>query len=233
MADAVTPATFAWADLVAGYVDGRYQSFAGMAAANPGKRAVSIATQASTRGADVYDCETGDLTAWQLVDSVTEDRAAGRWPSGYFSEASRATVETSFSVRGVPLPPEWIAGYPGSVGYGNLYPGSPAHQDADLGPVDHSTVIDNPPGWPGIDTPPAPASPGGDVMLIRNDPAQGGDGAIYALTVGQGRHLLTPDQVNRIAFEEGRPPGNAHPWAVIQAFQDRGAWRDNAPVLVP
>jgi hypothetical protein len=70
-------------------------------------------------------------------------------PTVYCSEAIWQQCKNAFAAQGVAAPEWWIAGYPGSVGEGNLYPGSVAHQYKDVGPYDVSAVADY---WPGVDT---------------------------------------------------------------------------------
>src|ERR1035437_7197016 len=149
MADAVTPATFGWADLVAGYINGNYQSFNAIVALNPGKVAVPISITAGANAGVVLDVETGDATPGQAPGWVQMRRAAGTDPSVYCSESVWGQVAGAFRNAGMSEPHYLIAGYPGSVGYGNLYAGAVAHQDSSPGAYDHSTVADH---WPGVDS---------------------------------------------------------------------------------
>lgn len=159
------------AELVAGYID------AGPVPAAPPWTAetwalfphaihVPIATQAATDDGLVLDVEAGDATPEQAPGWVTMRRAAGAHPTVYCSESAWPDVRAAFAAAIVAEPEWWIAGYPGSVGAGQLYPGSVAHQygGSAAGTWDVSAVADH---WPGVDPDPTPPPPehGEDAMV--------------------------------------------------------------------
>lgn len=109
---------------------------------------VRIATQPATNDGHVLDVENGDATPEDAPGWVLMRRQAEMEPSVYCSESIWPTVRQAFRRAGVPEPQYWTAGYPGSVGAGNLYPGSVAHQYVDEGDFDLSIVADY---WPGVD----------------------------------------------------------------------------------
>jgi hypothetical protein len=148
------------AQLVAGYID------AGPVPAAPPWTAetwalfphavhVTIATQPGTNDGLVLDVEAGDATPEQAPAWVAMRRAAGVHPTVYCSESDWPEVRDAFTSRGIAEPEWWIAGAPGSVGQGNLYAGSVAHQYGDnaagtaAATWDISAVADH---WPGVDT---------------------------------------------------------------------------------
>ncbi len=134
------------AQMVAGYVDGRYAWSASDWARFPGAVKVRIACFAWTNDGHVLDVETGDATPAQAPGWVQMRRAAGVDPTVYCSTSWWPSVRSAFVAQGVPEPHYWIAAYPG-IG-AQLYPGSVAHQYADPGPYDVSVVADY---WPGVD----------------------------------------------------------------------------------
>lgn len=154
MYDAVTPSNIpADAQMVAGYVDGRYAWTAADWARFPHAVKVRIAVFPTTDDGHVLDCENGDATPNQCPGWVKMRRAAGADPTIYMSLAIRNAVVAAFQSQGVAQPSYgyWIAAYPGNGA--NLYPGDVAHQYADPGPVDISVVADF---WPGVDVVPVP-----------------------------------------------------------------------------
>lgn len=141
--------------LVAGYIDGNYQSFAGLAARFPNAVHVPIAVWPSTNAGIVLDVETGDAGPGQAPSWVSMRRAAGVDPSVYCSESWWPAVRQAFRDQGVAEPYYWIAAYPGPGPVLYDDPLCVAHQyggDADLG-WDISVVADI---WPGIDAGPQP-----------------------------------------------------------------------------
>ena len=150
--DSITAANIpANAQLVAGYIDGRYAwSFADWQRF-PNAIKVRIAVFASTNAGTVLDVERGDATPAQAVGWVQRRRAAGVDPTVYCGYSTNgyswALVIDAFKSAGVPEPHWWIAAYPGIGPV--LYPGSVAHQYADPGPYDLSVVADY---WPGVDS---------------------------------------------------------------------------------
>jgi len=147
MYDAVTPGNIpANAQMVAGYVDGRYAWHANDWARFPNAVKVRIAVFSSTNDGHVLDIEPGCSTPASAPGWVQRRRAAGVDPSVYCNTSTLPTVQAAFRAAGVPEPHYWIASYPG-IGP-NLYAGSVAHQYADPGPYDISVVADY---WPGVD----------------------------------------------------------------------------------
>jgi len=147
MYDAVTPGNVpANAQMVAGYVDGRYAWHANDWARFPNAVKVRIAVFSSTNDGHVLDIEPGCSTPASAPGWVQRRRAAGVDPSVYCNTSTWPTVRAAFAAAGVAQPHYWIAAYPGNGP--NLYPGSVAHQYANPGPVDISVVADY---WPGVD----------------------------------------------------------------------------------
>jgi len=155
MYDAVTPENVPTdAQMVAGYIDGRYRSFDPLVRRCPGAVHVPIAVNAGTNGGLVLDVEQGDATPGEAPGWVQMRRENGTaFPWVYCSLAVWADVRNTFRLTGVPEPVWWIAAYPGNGP--NLYPGSLAHQYASGpfgvggGDVDLSVVADVVPGLDG------------------------------------------------------------------------------------
>lgn len=133
---------------------------------------------------------------------------------------------------GVPLtyrtgdPREWIdnTGFRGFI----------AHRAVDYPPdtsLRHGDEI-TPGEWAAaVGSAPAPTSTGkAQIMMVQD---MGNQGAIYVVGVGSGRYLDTPDAVNRLKWFGIPGPHAMDSLHVIQVFQTLGAWKDNAPVLVP
>lgn len=149
MYDAVTPANIPLdAQMVAGYVDGRYAWKPADWARFPSAVHVRIAAFPQTNDGTVLDIERGDATPEQGPGWVLMRRAAGVDPSVYCSLGDWASVRAAFDAANVAQPHYWIAAYPG-IGAA-LYDGAVAHQHTDAGPYDLSVVADH---WPGIDPP--------------------------------------------------------------------------------
>ena len=161
MYDSVDPLSIPTnADLIAGYIDGRYawpeQSWLPVS----GVTKVQIAVRPTTNDGHVLDVETGDALPTDAPGWVVKRRAAGAIPSVYCNVTTWPAVRQAFSGARVPEPGYWIAAYPGIGPI--IYPGAVAHQYADPGPYDLSIVADY---WPGVD--PVPAN-GGTMALIDN-----------------------------------------------------------------
>jgi len=175
------------AQLVAGYIDGG-PGFPVMTdelwALFPHAVHVRIATQPATNDGHVLDVEAGDATPEQAPAWVTMRRAAGVHPSVYCSEAAWPDVRAQFAAQAVAEPEWWIAGYPGSVGEGNLYPGAVAHQwgGPASGAYDISAVADY---WPGVDPAPRPKDDPVDYISRKADTT----GAIYVTDWQTKRHI--------------------------------------------
>ncbi len=210
MFDAVSPANIpADAQLVAGYINGRYAWKPQDWARFPHALKVTIAVSADA-DARCLDVETYDATPAQAPGWVARQRTRGNpHPWVYCSESVWAECRRQFAVQGEPEPIWWIAGYPGSVGWA-VYPGAHAHQVIDDGPYDRSLVADY---IPGLDPDPvatiaAPEPPPEDIMRFTfftfgPDPAHLGwfrsDGTWIA-------HIRTPlegDDSRRIIEEMG------------------------------
>lgn len=151
MYDSVSPGAIpVTAQLVAGYVDGRYAWSAADWARFPNSTHVRIAVFPSTNDGVVLDVEPGDATPVQAPGWVQMRRAAGVDPTVYCSLTDWPAVRRAFAAAGVPEPHYWIAAYPGNGTA--LYDGAVAHQYADPpgsgGNYDLSAVADF---WPGVD----------------------------------------------------------------------------------
>lgn len=81
-------------DMLAGYMDGRWQSYPAMVKRFPGRVIASIAVFA-TDDADILDCETGDATPAQCPGWADRQSAAGRMPILYCNAATVAAVRAA------------------------------------------------------------------------------------------------------------------------------------------
>lgn len=75
------------AEAIAGYVDGRWPTYAAMRTRFPHAYAVAITVTGDT-AADVIDCERGDATPQQAVQWVREMRRLGHWAPGIYASVS-------------------------------------------------------------------------------------------------------------------------------------------------
>ena len=153
MHDAVTAGNIpTTAEIVAGYVDGRYRWTDADWARFPDATKVRIAVLPSTNDGHVLDVEPGNGTPDQAPPWVTMRRAAGIDPTVYCSVSDWPVLKAAFAAQHVAEPHWWVAAYPG-IGEA-LYDGSVAHQYADVdNAYDLSVVADH---WPGIDPAPTP-----------------------------------------------------------------------------
>lgn len=176
------PATFPQpVDYVGGYVDGNWPDADRISLLHPTARPIrftAIPGSATALSATVADCEKGDYSAAQAAQFAKTKLAWGVVPGVYCSESVWSDVKTACFLIGVNVAQvDWlIAGYPGSVGAGNLYPGAVGHQYNDAGTYDEWVILD---GWiPGRQlvnfattvpnpSPAAPAAPipGGNVNV--------------------------------------------------------------------
>lgn len=137
------------AEMVAGYVDGRYRWTADDWARFPDAVKVRIAAFASTDDGVVGDVELGDMTPSESVDWVRARRAAGVDPTLYVNLGNVDVVRAAFRAAGEPLPHLWLAHYDNDP---TIPDGFVAKQYANStlagGHYDLSAVV---PHWPGVD----------------------------------------------------------------------------------
>jgi len=140
------PAT---AEMVAGYIDGKYAWSDADWARFPTAVKVRIAVSATTEDGHVLDVEPGDATPAQAVGWVTTRRAAGVDPSVYCNASTWPQVAKAFRDAGVGEPHYWIAQYDNDP---TIPDGAVAKQYANddlLGAhYDASVVADY---WPGVE----------------------------------------------------------------------------------
>jgi hypothetical protein len=155
------------AQLVAGYLTGRYAWSAADWARFPNSVHVGIATQAQYDVGVVLDVETGDATPAQAPGWVTARRAAGIDPTVYCNSSTWPEVRAAFQSAGVVEPWYWIAHY--DLQPTPLPAGAVAKQYQSTAGYDLSSVANY---WPGVDHRMAPTeNPNGildwdDVGLI-------------------------------------------------------------------
>lgn len=134
------------AEMVAGYVDGKYKWSQSDWALFPNAVHVPIAVFPWTNDGAVLDVENGDASPNQAPGWVNMRRQFGVDPSVYCSESVWDSVRAAFASAGIAQPHYWVAAHPGN---GAVVPdGAVAHQWIDDGPYDRSVVVDY---WPGID----------------------------------------------------------------------------------
>ena len=146
MYDSVNPARIPRdAQMVAGYVNGKYKWSATDWALFPHAVHVGIAVRASFNGGEVLDVEIGDATPAEAPGWVQMRRAAGVDPTVYCNSSTWPTVVRAFDAAGVPAPHWWIAHYDGNPA---IPRGAVAKQYQNTANWDVSSVVDH---WPGID----------------------------------------------------------------------------------
>lgn len=192
MYDAIYPANIpAAAQMVAGYVDGRYAWKPADWARFPHAVKVRIAVFSSTADGHVLDVEPGCSTPGNAPGWVVRRRAAGVDPTVYCSLSQWPVVRAAFAAAKVAQPHWWIAAYPGNGPV--LYSGTVAHQYANPGPVDISVVADY---WPGVDPKPV-ATPASPTNTLRRSPTMvvikgNVSTAVYVTDGLTKRHISTP-----------------------------------------
>ncbi len=107
-------ASFPSPDIVAGYVDGRYAWAATDWSLFPAAQHVTI-TVLGQAGANVVDCETGDLTPSQAASWAQAEIAAGRRPTIYCNTSTWPSVNAALTGLGISLGSVdfWVAQYDG------------------------------------------------------------------------------------------------------------------------
>lgn len=154
MYDSTTAADIpADAQMVAGYVDGRYAWSSADWARFPNAVRVRIVVSAGSNDGQVLDVEQGDATPDELPAWLTMRRAAGVDPSAYVNRSNWQASRDACARAGVAEPHWWLAAYDGVA---EIPAGTVAKQYADEamttsphGHFDLSAVADF---WPGVDT---------------------------------------------------------------------------------
>ena len=159
-------------DAFGGYDDGRYADAAAISAAYPSVPVLKFTVFSADNEGDCLDIENGDATPDAAPGWTVRRRQAGHtWVTNYCSESDYNAVVAAHNAQGVPCPWLILAGYPGSVGDGVVYPWPfvVGHQFADRGPYDESVLLPTYPLFP-QPIPPLPPLPEGVTMadLIAN-----------------------------------------------------------------
>ena len=168
------------------YDDGQWQTYQKTSAAYSTEALVlAITVNPIDEFGDVLDVEKGDAAPFDAPHWIAARRRSGHPnPGVYCNEDTWPAVRQMFAQQGVAEPWYWIAGYPGSVGAGNLYPGALGHQWIDHNNVwDESVFVDF---IPGLDK---PKTPGEDVPTATDVVDQWtvpGDGSAYFNLMGDG-----------------------------------------------
>jgi hypothetical protein len=139
------------AEMVAGYIDGRYKWSDADWALFPHATKVTIATSSATQGANVYDVETQDLTPDEVPMVLTRERVAGRDPSVYVNRENLPAVKAALRRELVSEPCYWLATLDGKILWlPNVFAVQFLRDPDSGGHYDKSVVQDF---WPGIDQP--------------------------------------------------------------------------------
>lgn len=209
MYDAITPSRIPVSapQMVAGYVNGRWPSYAEMVSRFPSAVHVSIAVSADT-DAQVLDVEQYDATPAEAVDWVLRQRGRKAIPTVYCNTSTWPAVQAAFAARRVALPYWWEANY--STGP-SISPGAIAKQFETTPGYDRSIVVGY---WPGVDPapkpaikppalkPPVPIPPKGPTMFVMH--SEGGDG-IAECYVGSGVFVHLAPATYRAYVNAGIP----------------------------
>lgn len=152
MYDAVTPGLIPInAQVVAGYIDGRYECYGAMVARFPRAVHISITTATST-AARVIDSETYDADPAQTANWVAAKIRLGARPTVYANLSRWPQVTAALAALRIPLSEVdwWAAHYTGQP---HIEPGSIATQFIDTGGYDISSLTAN---WPNPASNPIP-----------------------------------------------------------------------------
>lgn len=209
MFDSITPSTIpADAEMVAGYVNGYWPTFADVCQRFPNARHVSIAVTV-VADAQVLDVEPGNARPDQAPAWVERQRARGGDPTVYCMQSAWPELRAEFSRQGVVEPHWWLAKYDGL----RIIPeGAIAKQyGGESGPgYDLNVVADY---WPGVD--PAPSEgvdmPRPSDVVAELDCPTGG---VWRLTYDGG-----------VRAEGGAPFYGSYPGLPPEAKQDDDGWR--------
>lgn len=153
MYDSTTPGRSipaGWSGLILAYIDGKYtHDNANQAKAAFPNATIVTCSVVGTPGANVYDCEAGNLTPAGLARTMKAEVDAGRHPTGYCSASYRAQVDQAAAAVGL-MPYQWehlIAQYDGIA---EIPPGciGKQYQSNTTTNLDSSIVADY---WPGVD----------------------------------------------------------------------------------
>ncbi len=148
MFDSVTAANIPYdAQIVAGYIDGRYAWKASDWALFPKSVKVKIAVNASTNDGNVLDVEAGNATPEGAVSWVRMRRISGQTPTVYCNLSTWQSVKDAFAAAGENEPLYWLAYWNENE---DLPPGTVAHQYKNTPGFDLSIVADR---WDGVDQP--------------------------------------------------------------------------------
>lgn len=145
------------AQIVAGYVDGKYAWSTAGWNRFPHSIKVRIAVFATTNDGHVLDCEPGNCTPAESVDWVIMRRVAGADPTVYCNQLDPVigwpAVRGAFQARKIPEPHYWVADYDGvtTVPAGAV---AKQYENDEVNGWDLSVVADH---WPGVDSAPDPS----------------------------------------------------------------------------
>lgn len=138
------------AQMVAGYVDGRFRWSDAAWARFPHAVKVRIAVLHTTNDGHVLDVEPGNASPTDAVQWVQMRRKAGADPTVYCNASTWPSVRQAFQRASVAEPHYWIAAWNGQQ---TIPPGAVAHQYKTTNAYDVSIVADY---WPGVDPAPKP-----------------------------------------------------------------------------
>jgi len=141
------------AEVVAGYIDGRWRWSAADWSRFPLARKLTIATSAATDDGQCLDVERYDATPDQGSAWCQRRRAAGVVPWEYCAWANWPACRQAFATAKVPEPWWWIADWTGAA---VLLDGAVGHQYANLPGYDLSVVEDSIPGFDDVQPAPLP-----------------------------------------------------------------------------
>lgn len=180
------------APMAAGYVDGDWPTYSQLRSRCPSAVLVSI-TVTGRAGAQVADCESGDLDPTQAAAWAAGEVAAGRQPTIYCNASTWAAVRSEVASRGLTgRVSYWIAQYDGvrTVPDGAV---AKQYQSDTAQNLDYSVAADY---WPGVDPPPAqPATTAEDDDVRRIIQVQGS--AAQAITDGLTKRVF-PDPAEEL-----------------------------------
>jgi len=141
------------AQMVAGYVDGRYANLHLLRGRFPHAVIVGIAVRSHTDDGQVLDVEKGDATRIEALSWVQMRRRAGADPSVYVDASQWDAVRNVFQDAGIPEPHYWIAHWDGVV---SIPKGAVAKQFESNSGYDTSVTSTY---WPGVDPKPPVKKP--------------------------------------------------------------------------